>query len=114
MFGKPQWFRKKSQGWGLVGRGLVGWGLVPACWQGWLYAGAWGAVVAIPCVGLLVSERAVEALIWGTVALGAYLLDVRQVFRAMNPVASDDVLVIDDDRAGSQLNTRRFDLRLRD
>lgn len=104
MFGKPQWFRKKT----------VGWGLVPTCWQGWLYTAGWGATVAIPFFGLLTSGLGIEALIWGAVVGGAFLIDVRKVLRATSTGAESEVLVIDDDRAGSQLNTRRFDMRLRD
>ena len=43
MFGKKEWFRPKT----------FGWGLRPVCWQGWVYAGVWTLVLIVPFIGLL-------------------------------------------------------------
>jgi len=38
MFGKPNWFRPKT----------FGWGLTPITWQGWAYTAVWGGLLVAP------------------------------------------------------------------
>ncbi len=52
MFGKPEWFRPKS----------FGWGLTPITWQGWLYTAAWSAVMIVPFIGLITTGRSGNAV----------------------------------------------------
>ena len=84
MFGKPGWFRERT----------MRIALMPATWQGWLYAGAWGAAVTIPAIALLGENLLPETLVWLTASLGALGLDVRQMRRAASRWEKDEVLVI--------------------
>lgn len=102
MFGKPEWFKKKSWGWGLT----------PVTWQGWAYTAAWCAMFAIPFATLMGTRRFPEAIVWLVVSVGALVWDVRSMINAMNPPAArSEVLYIGDDDEGVQ--TRQLDLRLR-
>ena len=121
MFGKPEWFQKKS----------VGWGLRPLVWKGWLYAMLWAGVICIPFIALLANVKIVEALIWVVVMIFALLWDVQHVMREIDaPVVAeeatvieiaeveavdDDVLVIDDDTQPdpAYFATRSYDLHAR-
>ena len=106
MFGKPDWFRVKT----------VGWGLRPVKWKGWLYSVAWGAAICLPFVALLSNRLGVEAIIWLVVAMSAFLWDVRQIVRQINRPerVDDDVLIIDDDeRNPTGHATRSYDLNWR-
>lgn len=103
MFGKPEWFRKK----------IWGWGLVPATWQGWLYTAVWCAVMVIPFNVLLAASGAVEALIWMLATIAALVWDVRHIHAAIDrPGQTENVLYIGDDEEDS-VRTKRLDLRLR-
>ena len=105
MFGKPEWFRKKT----------IGWGLTPITAKGWAYALIWGAVLAVPFTLLVLRHQPVEAMIW-IAAAGAFLLyDVRHILIAMQPpvVATEDVMYIGDDEPSEHLATRNFDFQLR-
>ena len=105
MFGKPEWFREKT----------VGWGLMPITWQGWAYVGAWIAVLLTPFfIFLLPMGMVPEAIVWLLVAIGALTLDVRAIIRQMRYDAAGDVFVIDEDTDVSQLATRNYDMELRD
>ncbi|MDX1944463.1 MAG: hypothetical protein SFU86_03580 [Pirellulaceae bacterium] len=73
MFGQPEWFRRKT----------VGWGLVPISWQGWAYTGAWGASIVAPFALLLTRQQPVEATIWMGLGLAGLLLDVRHVLQSI-------------------------------
>ena len=125
MFGKPEWFQKKS----------VGWGLRPVMWKGWLYAMFWAGVICIPFIALLANTKVVESLIWVVVMIFALLWDVQHVMREIDaPVGSphiedadiddatieaeaveDDVLIINDDTQPdpAYFATRSYDLRAR-
>ena len=78
MFGKPQWFKPKT----------FGWGLHPVTWQGWTGPGTWLSVMLLPFVGFI-SQRdmRLEAFIWLGTSLSVMLMDVWQILRAMNPPA---------------------------
>jgi len=112
MFGKPEWFRDKK----------VGWGLVPVSWQGWAYATGWGAAIAGPFAMLLarsdgtsMSYRLASAGVWLAVATAGFLWDVRQIKRARQlPVVAkkEPVLYIGDDDAKG-VSTKNLDLQLR-
>ena len=84
MFGKPGWFREKTM------RVTV----VPATWQGWLYAAAWGAAVTVPTVALMIQALVPEAFIWLTASLGALRLDLRKIRSASRRWDHEQVLVI--------------------
>ena len=124
MFGKPEWFQKKS----------VGWGLRPVLWKGWLYAMLWAGVICIPFIALLANTKVVESLIWVVVMIFALLWDVQHVMREIDaPVEAtevqdaaiddaieaeaveDDVLIIDDDTQPdpAYFATRSYDLHVR-
>ncbi len=102
MFGKPEWFKKKTWGWGLV----------PITREGWAYTIAAAGLIAVPFNLLLFSRGVPEAMIW-ILATGGFLIwDVRQIMRAMDhPIAADEPFYIGDDDDGVQ--TRQLDLKLR-
>jgi hypothetical protein len=112
MFGKPQWFRPKS----------VGWGLVPITWQGWVYTTAWGGIAVLPFLLLLERHQATEAMTWMAFSLGALVYDVwhiRGAFRGSKPTAtaaskpSDNVLYILDSQPGQTAATQNYHLQAR-
>jgi len=117
MFGKPQWFRPKT----------IGWGLVPITWQGWLYTGGWGGAIALPFLLLIARHQPVEAAAWMALGIGGLTCDVWQILRtyraprsatAASPVASggkvdDNVLYILDSRPGQPVATRNYNLQVR-
>ena len=103
MFGKPEWFRVKT----------VGWGLSPIRWQGWAYTAAWAAVIAIPFLALLTQIRLLESVVWVAFGIGMLVWDVRKIRQSLTPKLKDDVFVIDEDTEPISLNTRRFDMHLR-
>ena len=110
MFGKPQWFRPKS----------IGFGVVPVSWQGWLYTGGWLGAVGLPFLLLLSRWQPLEAGAWLVLSLGALSYDVWQIRRALlTPVASappktdDNVLYILDSQPGQQAATRNYNLQVR-
>ena len=79
MFGKPQWFRAKR----------IGWGLVPIRWQGWIYAACWVAGIALPFMLLLARHQPLEAAAWLALAISTLTYDVWQIMRAIRePLAS--------------------------
>ena len=115
MFGKPQWFRPKS----------IGVGIVPVSWQGWLYTAGWTSAVTIPFLLLIGRHQPFEATIWMVVSLGALFFDVRQIRRSIThpsgPVLAtsprrnpteDNVLYILDSQPEQELATRNFNLRV--
>ena len=71
MFGKPQWFRAKK----------IGWGLVPIRWQGWIYAVCWSAGIALPFLLLLARHQPLEATAWLALAVSGLTYDVWQILR---------------------------------
>ena len=105
MFGKPQWFREKN----------LGWGLVPITWQGWVYSTVWGSVIVGPTIALVAANKgAVETLIWVGVSTAALVWDVRKLRQELKGPVESDVLVIDEDTDISSLATRNFDMHLRE
>lgn len=117
MFGKPNWFRPKA----------IGWGLVPISWQGWLYSAGWGGAIALPFLLLIGRHQPIEAAVWLMLGLGGLAYDVRQILRAIQgprrtqvaaPVAAaakldDNVLYILDSRPGQPVATRNYNLQVR-
>ncbi len=102
MFGKPEWFRPKS----------FGWGLTPITWQGWLYTAAWSAVMIVPFIGLITTGRWIESTIWIAASIAALTWDVAAILRQTNTV-DEDILIIDDDEVNESLATKNYDLRSR-
>jgi hypothetical protein len=74
VFGKPNWFRLKRKGYGLV----------PIRWQGWVYAAAWVAGITLPFLLLVARQQPLEAMAWIGLALGGLTYDVRQIRSAAN------------------------------
>jgi hypothetical protein len=113
MFGKPQWFRPKT----------LGWGLIPVSWQGWIYTVGWAAGIGLPFLLLLGQEKALEAMGWMGFAIGLLTYDVWQILRTFrSPQAApargsakndDNVLYILDSRPGDAVATRNYNLQLR-
>ena len=116
MFGKPQWFRPKS----------IGFGLVPVRWQGWAYTVGWASAIGLPFLVLIGRHQALEAMAWVGLSLGALTYDVWQILRAIRgrqgahgvtgmPAVSPDegVLYIMDSRPGQPVATRNYDLQVR-
>ena len=105
MFGKREWFRPKT----------IGWGLRPVRWQGWAYAAAWALVLIVPFVGLLTRLLVPEAVLWLIAAVAVLVWDVRQILGEIRADTAAGIAPTGAPRAGkSRLATRRFDLRLRD
>ena len=116
MFGKPQWFRPKA----------IGWGLIPISWQGWLYAGGWAGAISLPFLVLIGRHQPLEATAWLTLGIGALICDVWQILRgfrapripvtatvASAPKREDNVLYIMDSQPGQAALTRNFNLQVR-
>jgi hypothetical protein len=114
MFGKPQWFRPKT----------LGWGLVPISWQGWVYTGGWLAAIGMPFLLLIGRHQALEAMAWMGVSIGALVYDVWQILGAIRGPRSssaaagstktdDNVLYILDSRPGEPVGTRNYNLQVR-
>ena len=105
MFGKPEWFRDKT----------FGWGLVPVAWQGWVYTAVWFAVLVIPFMLLLNRENPLGACVWLGAMIAAMFADVWHIKRARlaasGPEKSKEpLLYIGDEEA---VSTKNLDLRLR-
>jgi hypothetical protein len=117
MFGKPQWFRPKT----------LGFGLVPISWQGWLYTASWASAIGLPFLVLITRRQPLEAMGWMGLAVGALTYDVWQILQAIRgPVASagrgaapsaakqdDNVLYILDSQPGQAVATRNYNLQVR-
>ena len=117
MFGKPQWFRPKA----------IGWGVVPITWQGWGYSAGWTGAIISPFLLLVSRDQPLEALTWLGLGIGALAWDVKNIRRAMGlpaprrtaaavPVAAskkeDNVLYILDDNAGAPIATKNYRLQV--
>jgi hypothetical protein len=122
MFGKPEWFRPKA----------IGWGLVPTSWQGWGYTTGWASAIAAPFLLLVSREQPLEALAWLGIGISALAWDVGQIRSVMGlpavrrrsapatpavaPAAAkkeDNVLYILDSNPGAQVATRNYKLQVR-
>ena len=106
MFGKPEWFREKT----------IGWGLFPITWQGWAYALVWTGLIIGPFIGLLSTGRVPESLVWMGASIGFVCWDVRQIMGEMHAAANppEDLFYIDEETDTTQLATRSYDLHIRD
>lgn len=116
MFGKPQWFRPKS----------IGWGLQPVAWQGWGYTALWCAALAGPFTLLIVRSQPLEALAWLGIGIAALVYDVKQILYAIKhpafpraatatPDRQDDniLYILDDGQPQQPVVTRGYNLRMR-
>ena len=103
MFGKPEWFQARWNGWLLQ----------PVSSLGWRYVFGWGAAVVIPALLLIALSKPWEALVWFLFAGIGWIRDLRNLLLALQPPAppADNVLYIDDEE--SPVETRHFDLQLR-
>jgi len=107
MFGKPEWFRPKT----------TGWGLVPITRQGWLYTLVWLVVLLAPFALLMTLGKHVESVVWLATAIGGLTWDARSIMKSMNCVAAqeEDLFVIDENETEStRLATRNYEMHLRD
>jgi hypothetical protein len=104
MFGKPEWFRRRT----------CGWALRPIAWQGWLYTIVWGLVIALPFCALAMWGRAPEAAVWLVVTGGGLVWDVRQIGAAIQRKENPpDIEFLDEShRRQSTLTTRDFRMHL--
>ena len=105
VFGRPEWFRPKS----------VGWGLTPVKWQGWVFAASWSVVTLFPFIYLMCHSLLPEAFTWVVLSLAALIREVAQI---LNQIAGQRQRDVDSIRAhvpaeGGQVATRHFDLQLR-
>jgi hypothetical protein len=106
MFGKPEWFKKRTWGWGLT----------PVTWQGWAFTLGAAALIAVPFnILLFMPDRgAPEALIWMALGIAALVLETRSIMRGIDKPkeARQDVLYIGDEEHDS-VQTGKLDLKLR-
>lgn len=114
MFGKPQWFRLKT----------FGWGLVPVRWQGWGYTASWVAAIGLPFMLLVGRHQSLEATAWLGLSISALTHDVWQIRRAIRGPQGkagraaaaredDGVLYILDSQPGQPVATRNYNLQTR-
>lgn len=103
MFGKPEWFRKKK----------TGWGLIPVATQGWAWAGGWLAAIVLPFWALVAADKTPEAGLWMAALIGLCVWEVRRIIKALDAAEASNVLHINDDNA-DHVVTRKYDLHLRD
>lgn len=105
MFGKPEWFKPKT----------FGWGLQPVTKQGWIYTGVWLGVLLIPFLPLLVLKGVLLASVWLVFGIAALSWDVWDILRQMKQEKEDENLVhIRDDDDSATLATRKYEMELRD
>ncbi len=104
MFGKPEWFRMKK----------IGWGLVPATWQGWAYTALWASAIFLPCIGMLLWGLPFESVIWLVASVGLLTWDVRTLRRAIRSEEDAKLFYIGEDEKDSHVATRNYDLRMRE
>ncbi|QDU93165.1 hypothetical protein [Lignipirellula cremea] len=105
MFGKPEWFRPKT----------FGWGLTPITRQGWIYTFAWAAVLAAPFNVLLLMGKPIEATVWIVAAIGVLIWDARTILQAIKKRENDakTLYIGDDDEDPTRLSTQKYDLHVR-
>lgn len=105
MFGKPEWFKPKT----------FGWGLQPVTKQGWIYTGVWLGVLLVPFLPLLVLKGVLLACVWLVFGIAALSWDVWDILRQMKQEKEDENLVhIRDDDDSATLATRKYEMELRD
>ena len=103
MFGKPEWFREKT----------VGWGLVPITWRGWVYSLIWSGVIIGPFLVLLCMMKIPESIIWIAAGIGSLTLDVRSIVKQIRQKNERDSLFYIGDESDSQVSTKNFDLHVK-
>lgn len=105
VFGKPEWFRPKS----------IGWGLTPVKWQGWIFAASWLAAILFPFIYLISHSLLPEAFTWVALSLAALIREVAQILNqtAGQRQKQPDSTREHDPAGGGQVATRYFDLQLR-
>ena len=104
MFGKPEWFKEKQ----------FGWGLVPVSSRGWLYTGVWSVVIVAPFLVLLSMVKIPESLVWMGVSIGALTLDVRSIIKQKRQQKERDALFYIGDESDSHVATQNFDLQVKE
>lgn len=104
MFGKPEWFKKK----------VFGWGLNPVCWQGWVYALVWSAVVSLPFIYMILNQMVIQGVIWLIAGIGGMIYDVNLIMQAMDAEERKSLFFIGEDEDESKVVTRNFDLEVRE
>lgn len=104
MFGKPNWFRPKT----------FGWGLVPVTWQGWIYSLVWALIISAPFLFLLLRTQWIEAVVWMVAAIGVLTWDVRAILRAINAAEQANTFYIGEDDAEDHVETENYDLHVRE
>lgn len=105
VFGKPEWFRPKS----------IGWGLTPVKWQGRIFAAGWSAAILFPFIYLISHSLLPEAFAWVVLSLAALIREVTQI---LNQTAGQwqkhpGSIRAHDPAGDGQVATRHFDLQLR-
>lgn len=75
MFGKPEWFKPKT----------FGWGIDPVTWQGWTWLGIWLAVMGIPYLAFVANAHPSwsKGFIWLGAMGGLLVYDVYQILKSM-------------------------------
>ncbi len=104
MFGKPEWFKKKT----------FGWGVTPISWQGWLYTGVWVTAIFLPFLFFLFARGPVESTVWLFAGIGALIWDVRAILNAMDQEERKGLFYIGEEDSDSKVATRNFDLQVRE
>ena len=104
MFGKAEWFQQTN----------CPCGVSPVSLKGWLYLAVWGALVALPTAGLVLTGRAVpEAPIWLAFSGLFFVWDLRDMRRQLEAERVRNLPFIGDENESPELATRKFDLKLR-
>lgn len=107
MFGKPEWFAPKS----------FGWGLRPVTKEGWIYAGVWAGVLALPFLILLFADKWIEAIIWLAAMMAFLVVDVKMILRTMarNEEEKEVLRIMDEEETRHETaETGKFAMRVTD
>jgi hypothetical protein len=105
MFGKPEWFVPKK----------FGWGLTPVTWQGWVYALAWAAAIALPANVLFFTRGWPESVLWALAMIAFLAFDVKLILRAMKRREEDkELLFIMDEKETrrEEVQTGKFQMHV--
>ncbi|MCA9269234.1 MAG: hypothetical protein KDA41_12220 [Planctomycetales bacterium] len=105
MFGKPEWFKPKT----------FGWGLTPVTWQGWVYTLIWLIALTLPFNLLLWVRGAPEAVIWLVAGIAFLCFDVYLILKAMHRKEEEkEVFMIMDEEETrrDEIKTGKFEMRV--
>lgn len=80
MFGKPQWFKPKT----------FGWGLTPVTWQGWIYTLVWAVALLGPYLWLLFRLGIWPASLVEGLLIGLLVADTWHILRAIKTRQPDN------------------------